>query len=448
MSTTPHPALARWLRQGGTAAHSAARWRAAQDRLDALALGLGQLPLLAAPWRALDSMPWVVAGQPQAVLPPAQGAVQARMQALLQVLSPATAGGAALPLSEAQTQADPSGRRRAPPTAAGTQPAVQGAMPVQAASQSRPAAGGQRPVPAPPRQPVGPPRASIGAAVAAARWLERATRAGLDQAFNTPLAQAMQPGPAVGAGQTAPAAALPGGASLARQGTRLQDRTGPHSTPLPPQQGADQPGGAVDAGRGVGLVGQGDGMAWGGFVRPLADPPRPAMRATGAGDAASGPADQWQGRVAARPPRAGQAAGGQAAEAWAQVPGLQAAPTAQAWPDAAPWVTGADGQSPRTGLRGLAQRASQALAAGVVQPGSAAGWAAGPAHVASAVVPTATTVPTALPTQGLAGLATRGSGGGNTAHTPPDDQQLLLQLARVLRREAERDGVDLSDTAP
>lgn len=448
MSTVPHPALARWLRLGGTAAHSAAAWRATQDRLDGLAAGLGSLPLLNNPWRGLDTMPWAVGNPPGSGMPAIQDMVQARLQArlqaLLQLLSPATAGGAALPPSEAQAEAELPGPRPAPMVATGTQPAVQGAvraaMSVLAAGQALPAASGQRPVPAPPRQPAGPPRPPIAAAAAAAQWQERATRAGLDTAFHSPLAPSLQPGPVAGLVQPMAGAAASGVAGLARQPGTVPGWTASDGAAPVPQQKLGRSGAWTGAAHDPG--GPGKAGARGDLVRPMVDTQRPGAWTRWADDASGGPVDQAQGRAVGQGLGAGSPAGGLSGQAWPQATALPVAAAGQPWAGVAPWASGADagGQVPRTGLRGLAQRASQALAAGAVQPAAAGGQPAGPFAGLAATAP-------AAPTQAPAGLAAHGSAGDGAARNPADDQQLLLQLARVLRREAERDGIDLSDTA-
>ncbi len=118
---------------------------------------------------------------------------------------------------------------------------------------------------------------------------------------------------------------------------------------------------------------------------------------------------------------------------------------------------GLDRLRPLTGLRGLAQRAQRDNG----QPGGpttgpgvepSAAPHAGHSTQAGAARPVAgaglAAVAAARPASPQRHGLAAGDSHAGTGSAPADDQQLLLQLARVLRREAERDGIDLSDTAP
>ncbi len=235
MNTAVHPALAHWLRAAGAPARSSASWQATQDRLAGLAKGLDGLTLFQSAWQALDDVPWVSSASPRPRAAPMPGAaatahapaqstlqthlqahlqaqpqadLQAHLQALLQMLTPATGAGAAAgqpggvaaaaAAGRAQGAAAVSARQWAQQTAGGLQATGRGAASPQGlgAMRGMGQAAAQRSasgmLPAPPRQPAGPALSPIDAASAAARWLDRSTRAGLDLAFHSPLGQAVQ----------------------------------------------------------------------------------------------------------------------------------------------------------------------------------------------------------------------------------------------------------------
>lgn len=479
MNRVPHPALAHWMRQAGTPASSAALWQSMRQRLDGLANGLDGLSLFKQPWRALDELPWV--GSAVSAPPPAgaiasasaaalaQAQTQARLQALLQQLSPATAAvAAAATMAPAGSVADAAAavRRWAPPPAAvagALQGATQGAS-WSGAADGLPAVGpaaigaaargavpspgkaptsGRRPAPPAPRQPPGPALSPVAAATAAAHWLQRATRAGLDVAFHSPLGQAVQAGV-----RRQPGSGRAGRSThqvdLTQQALDMLGWSEPGvaapQLPTPPgwtDNWMDQvlrPVGVPQAGTGARA---GDGGSLGGLLRHFNAQNRAAAWA--GDDASDGVASSLQ-RQAALVDTMRQLAATSGGPGRAQPAARSTAPAPHlaAVADGVRSALGAVGGGlgpvgQLTGLRGLAQRAMQATSpptpagAGVVQP-------AGPAESA------------ASPARRPAGLAARGPADGE-AGAPSDDQQLLLQLARVLRREAERDGIDLSDTA-
>jgi hypothetical protein len=236
---------------------------------------------------------------------------------------------------------------------------------------------------------------TITAPAAASHWQQRAQRARLDDAYNLPLRSsgALSAAQAAGWAGSSAAALLPSTAAAAA--------VDPASSlsPLP-----------AEAWRGLQPAVQRIEVLLARLQRPADD-----IRSGSPGSVvAQGAAEM----LAAASARTAMSGGSPAA----QPPGLAFAPLA---PYDAPSIgaTGFGG-----GLRGLAARAAAAAS------GSIAG--------ATTVLPNAaSSPPAAMPTRDAAWA-------GEPAPTPPDDDLLAERLAQLLKREALRDGIDLSEVRP
>ncbi len=251
--------------------------------------------------------------------------------------------------------------------------------------------------------------ASVGSAAAASQaWQQRTARAGLAQAFASPLQVGTA---ALGSTLKAPGLAAVFGPALGQAVSGL--------TAFQPAARQARPPTPT-----LGNVGPPDVLA------TIFQPVLPLLRATlNQLDGRSGQAPQAAGTAApARRRPAGNPLGGAAGAGAALLPAL-AAPLARAGQAAASALqatapvlplAGALPGAAAQGLRGLAARAN-----------AHASWPA-PPRVAAAAQPGATQAATPTFNPAAAG----------------NDEALTEQLTRVLKREAARDGIDVSDLQP
>jgi hypothetical protein len=412
-SEAPHPMLAPLLRQGG----AAARWLAAGQASTAWGEGIGlawqqTLALRTEPWPGLLALP----------LGGGNGALATALQRLVD--------GPDEGADEPTADADAVGRGRRRDAAARTPSPAEGRAAGVAAGR-----------PAPPPADRGAARSPgpISALQAAAVLAQRAAAAGLAQAAHSLLAPAAntldlsrwQLGAALAGALDQPAAgaARPPGLAqaLAAPDTPGSSSMGQLSRAVAPLVGGTAFGGDGLAGAVQDLIQGGLQTAGGATAR------RPGPAAVGGREPAAAAAGRSAG---------GFGFDGSIAQALAGVPqavrsGGFVASIAQAVADAQRQADPAPSRGVG-GLRGLAARAAAAgaAAAGAATAAAAAGTGLGAALAGAA--------------GGAAGAAEAGRVADAAGCGPcdMDDQRLAQQLARVLRREAERDGIDVDDVQP
>ncbi|CAD5366038.1 Flagellar hook-length control protein fliK [Rubrivivax sp. A210] len=449
MTSPLHPLLSKLWRDAAAPAQQRAEAAGAQEQLERLGSPLGELPLLADPLTALTQAPLAMGSRAGLGL----GAALAALAA-----APPEAEGD----GDGEDAATAGRRRHGLPTA------PLAAIPSLAGAAMAKALAGLAD-PHPPRRPVVAPAAKQAPSRAAAEAQEtlvaRFERAGLGAAFTQALAPAgghsVPFGAAVHAAFSeagligpgvprAEAASAPAGTRSTATSTR--PRAVNVATASGPASGLDRIesllellgkgpalgsalqslvaqatsplGAGLGAGLGVGLApGLGTGLGstmssqfpgLGGARQALADamtsaPPRRPR-------AAEGPVRD--GRDQAPAHEVGQSASSAAAGAAGLGAGIAAGMAAAA--------------SGLTGLRGLAARAAAASAAAASNAPAAASPSAG----------AWTTAPTAAANDGTAAEARAGAAAPCPA-AAESDEALLERLARALRREAERDGIDL-----
>ncbi|MEJ8849522.1 hypothetical protein [Variovorax rhizosphaerae] len=386
MSRSPHPALTGLVRHGG----SAARWAAADVALRERLLAAGGTPA------ALDGEPaW--AALLQSPLGAAGAAIEDRVAALAR-----DDGDAADPA--------PGPRPRVlQAAAAATARAVRGGAvraavtPVGAATAA--AALPQRPARAAARGASVPALAGTrrpGANEAAAVWQQRASAAGLAAAYDSPLAAA---------GTAAlPAAAL---SAAAWSAAAVPGRT-PGWTDL------------VTASASATAAAQRQAAPRASGLRRIGD----VLDRIG-GAAASQPVGGGPGGAVAAAVAAGTVPLGAPEPITPRNPLAEASARPPASNPLAAAATSVSLPARRGGLRGLAESVRAAATTAALPPDDSP--AAAPARLASTVV---ALMPRAAddapaPTQ-----------------APPSDEDLAEQIARILRRAAQRDGIDLDDVEP
>ncbi len=436
MAHAPHPMLATLWRQAGAPGQLRAQSAAMRSAMQQLGTALQALPMLADPLATLQASPWEARrreagaldnlGAALAALAVAVGddavddddtaAAAARSPGLRLPAAGGAAPRAALPWPMSTTT--PAQPAAAWP-AAGLGLAVQQSLRA-AAAMGRPA----------------PLAAGSAGAAAMLAWQARLQRTGLDAAFAQPLpasptALALAAATAgvsagVSAGVTASAAAVLGwvGATVApaaagaappsvlgRLGQLAGALTAMPSDRLVGGQGADAPGPGLMSALAGSVAAPGRGA-----TRRVALPgDAPAASAQAGLASATGMAGAGLGMANALATAVAGAAAGAAAGAVVDSVSSGAAAALRAGLGG---VAMAGGQGGQGGLRGLAARAA----------------AAGAGSAAAAAPPQAGAMQAAADPCTPASAANPGSDG---------DDALLASLARALRREAERDGIDL-----
>jgi len=382
MSRAAHPMFRRLVQAAGTHGQLLLRDQQLNLALKALGGGLGRVGFNDAPaWDRLLQSPWAE--------PRAGGALQALVTQLAQRdgASPEAAG---LPRSQTPSIGADAAHVREPER----QPA--GSKPEPAARQTV-------------RNPFAPrdiaARASVdslnaagdpGGATASAAWLQRARRAGLQEAFFTPIK--------MGRPQHTPVA------------RRFELNEVPDAQPAPAAP-------VANAGTALFSARQG-GLAW-----PASDEASP-QSASAVLPRLNSVLDRIDRRSAMARPT------GETPNAWRRA----------ASPPAHDMAATEPGRIGTTAAQASSTATSVPAAIGSAAVGRTSGGLRGLA--ARAVAAQATS---AWPV--AAGTGTGASAADTTTASPmnsrtSDDEQLAEQFARVLRREAERDGIDVSDVMP